>query len=104
MARIRESDIVIPALRAAAAKPNGIITTTDLIAEMEDHFKPVGEDAQIIEGRQDTKFSQKVRNLVSHRGSPASMFSKGYAVYHQQTESIEITAAGRLFLDHVPEA
>ena len=77
---------------------------TELIEEMESHFEPEGEDADIIEGRRDTKFSQKVRNLVSHRDAVSSMFSKGYAVYHADTESIQITGAGRDFLDQVPEA
>jgi len=88
MARIRESELVIPSLEAAARK-GGMITMTDLIAEMEAHFQPTGEDTDIIEGRRDTKFSQKVRNLVSHREAESSMFSKGYAVYHPDTESIE---------------
>lgn len=77
---------------------------TDLIGEMEAHFQPVGEDAQIIDGRHDTKFSQKVRNLVSHREGGASMFTKGYAIYHPESESIEITDEGRAFLDQVPDA
>ena len=29
-------------------------------------FNPIGEDAEILSGRQDDKFSQIVRNLVSH--------------------------------------
>jgi len=103
MARVRENEIIIPALQAAAAN-GGSITTTDLIQEMEAHFQPSGEDVDIIDGRNDTKFSQKVRNLVSHRESGASMFSKGYAIYHADSESIEITDAGRAFLVQVPKA
>lgn len=103
MARIRESELIIPALKAAVSS-GGTITTTDLIQEMEAHFEPAGEDIAIIQGRNDTKFSQKVRNLVSHRETVSSMFSKGYAMYHPETESIEITDAGRRFLDQVPDA
>lgn len=103
MARVREKEIIIPALQAAAAN-GGSITTTDLIREMEAYFQPEGEDTDIIEGRNDSKFSQKVRNLVSHREAGSSMFSKGYAVYYADSESIEITDAGRAFLDQVPEA
>lgn len=103
MARIREKDIVIPALQAAASN-GGMITMTELIEKMEAHFQPTGEDADIIQGRSDTKFSQKVRNLVSHRDSGTSMFSMGYAVYHADTESIQLTDAGRNFLNQVPEA
>lgn len=101
---IPERELVIPALRAAAARPNGEITTSDLIDVMTVEFQPDGRDAQIVAGRNDTYFSQKVRNLVSHRPSPNSMFSKGYATYHPESESIRITAIGREFLGQVPDA
>ena len=38
-----------------------------MISELVYVFNPSGEDAEILAGRNDTKFSQKVRNLVSHR-------------------------------------
>lgn len=101
-ARIRERDLIIPALRAAAAA-GGEIQMTALIEQMIDQFEPDGEDAEIIQGRNDSKFSQKVRNLVSHRETSTSMFSRGYATYHSETESIRITDAGRSFLDQVPD-
>jgi len=98
--RIRERELIIPALRAAS---NGEITMTNLIVKLTDEFQPSGEDTAIIEGRADSKFSQKVRNLVSHRGVSTSMFSMGYATYHPESESIQITDLGRKFLDQVPE-
>ena len=103
MARIRERDLVIPSLRAAAVSPGGEIATTKLIEVLTDEFQPDGVDAQILEGRNDTHFSQKVRNLVSHRDGNTSMFTKGYATYHSQNESIRITDEGRFFLDQVPD-
>lgn len=101
--RVRERDIVIPALRAAAAEPEGEIHMTKLIDLMTAEFEPQGEDAEIIQGRADSKFSQKVRNLVSHRDSSTSMFTKGYAEYQAEAESIRITDLGRKFLDQVPD-
>lgn len=103
MVRIRERDLIIPALRAAAGRPNGEITTSDLIDVLTAEFQPEGQDAQILDGRKDTYFSQKVRNLVSHKESFTSMFAKGYAVHVPESESIRITDAGRAFLDQVPE-
>jgi hypothetical protein len=100
--RIRERDLIIPALRAAEARPGGYIATADLIGVLEDEFQPEGEDAEILDGRQDSHFSQKVRNLVSHRNSSTSMFRKGYAEY--TGDGIRMTEAGRLFLAQVPEA
>lgn len=101
--RIRERDLIIPALRAAAASPGGEISTTQLIQTLEDEFAPDGHDAQIIDGRHDSYFSQKVRNLICHRGSSTSMFTKGYATYLDANESIRITEVGRVFLDQVPD-
>lgn len=102
-ARIRERDLVIPALRAAAGRPGGEITTTQLIADLTDEFQPEGTDAQLLDGRNDTHFSQKVRNLISHRDATTSMFACGYAAYIAPSESIRITDAGRTFLASVPQ-
>lgn len=99
--RIRERDLVIPALRAAAAKPDGYITTSDLITALEEEFEPAGEDAEILDGRNDSKFSQIVRNLKSHKNSGTSIFKKGYVV--EEGEGLRITDAGRAFLDQTPE-
>lgn len=102
MARlVRERDLIIPALQAAAARPGGYIATADLIPELEGVLEPEGQDAEVLAGRHDTYFSQKVRNLVSHRESSTSMFKKGYAEY--TGDGIRITDVGRAFLDQIPE-
>ena len=101
--RIRERDLVIPALRAGAASPGGRITTTKLIEVLSEEFSPQGDDAEILEGRTDTRFSQKVRNLISHREATTSMFRRGYATYDPGLESVTVTDRGRRFLDQVPE-
>ena len=62
---IEEKNLILPALYVI--KENGTINTTNLIKELEILFKPSGEDAEILRNRRDTKFSQKVRNLKSHR-------------------------------------
>lgn len=100
--RIRERDLAVPALRIAASK-GGFITTADLITSLEVEFEPEGEDAEILDGRQDSRFSQIVRNLVSHRDSPTSIFTKGYAEYVDEERGIRITDAGQTFLSQVPE-
>jgi len=65
--RITEHMLILPAL--FIIERDGKATTSDLIRELTVVFNPSGEDAKILEGRNDTKFSQKVRNLVSHRDS-----------------------------------
>lgn len=95
---VHESDLVLPTLRIMSERPDGFITTADLIPELEDIFNPSGHDAQIIAGRADTYFSQKVRNLVSHRNSPNSFIANGYAEYISRRRGLRILDAGRELL------
>lgn len=99
--RIREKDLVLPALKAAAGSPNGEITTSALIDELEAQFQPEGIDAELLDGRNDTHFSQKVRNLVSHRQGQHSMFTLGYAEY--TGDGLRITESGKKLLSQLPE-
>lgn len=45
----------------------GEMTTTELKESLHIEMKPSGNDLEILQGRKDTKFDQKVRNMVSHR-------------------------------------
>lgn len=65
--RIEEKSLILPTLYII--KRDGSVSMTELIRELTSFFNPVGEDAAILKGRKDTKFSQKVRNLKSHRDS-----------------------------------
>lgn len=64
--RIKEGDLIIPALKFLYNAKDYTLTTTELIELLTKHFNPSGEDAEILANRNDTKFSQKVRNLKSH--------------------------------------
>ncbi|MBN9585879.1 MAG: hypothetical protein BGN84_04630 [Afipia sp. 62-7] len=99
--RIREKHVRIPALRAAAARKGGYISTSDLIDELSTEFAPTGEDAEILDGRNDTKFSQIVRNLKSHKGTSTNIFARGFA--EEVDDGIRITERGRQFLDGLSE-
>lgn len=93
MSRITESELVLPALFLMSMKPDGRISTSALIKELEMLIKPTGQDAQILAGRKDTYFSQIVRNLKSHntfeRYGYADSVSGGFC----------ITPEGRTFVD-----
>jgi len=67
--RISEADLLIPTLRKLASQPSGRMSTSRLIVELETLFEPSGEDAEILEGRHDSHFSQIVRNMVSHNST-----------------------------------
>lgn len=60
-----ESDLVVPALIIIAASPDGI-TTSELSKQLRTRLEPSGDDLTLLAGRNDDKFSQKVRNLKSH--------------------------------------
>ena len=65
--RIPEGDLVFPALDCLCNSPTGRISTTRLREYLTDTLTPKGEDTDILAGRSDMKFDQKVRNLKSHR-------------------------------------
>jgi predicted HNH restriction endonuclease len=60
-----ETELVLPALSVIAQNPSGI-DTSELIRRLEEMLSPTGHDANVLSGRRDTYFSQKVRNLKSH--------------------------------------
>lgn len=96
--RISERDVLGPALDFLNDSPDGFMQTSDLIKALEDHFAPQGDDAEILENRADTRFSQIVRNIVSHRKSATNLIGAGYATYDRARRGLRITEKGRLFL------
>lgn len=98
--RIQQGDIAVLALELAANRANGTISTTALKNFMIDKFKPIAEDAVPTANGHTPLFDQIIGNLVSNRKTPSSMFAKGYATY--TGTGIQITNAGRAFLDTVP--
>lgn len=93
--RIGERELVLPSLYLMTQN-DGIITTTELTKVLREILKPTGEDAEILAGRSDDKFSQKVRNLKSHD----TFQELGFAKYKKEGNRgrYELTAAGRKHL------
>lgn len=103
MERITESALILPALYLIQQQPE--ISTSELIEQLAEIFQPTGEDAVILSGRNDTKFSQIVRNLVSHhtldetyelayyerrgRNGYFSLTEKGRGVLEQNIEALQ---------------
>ena len=79
--RITESELVLPSLYLMAQNPQGNIRTSELISLLTQLLKPKGIDAMILNNRNDTYFSQKVRNLKSHD----TLTKYGYANYNNGT-------------------
>jgi len=72
-----ENDLIIPTLNYLLLNKQTGLTTSQLIILLSDELEISGKDAEILTGRNDTYFSQKVRNLVSHR----TLENKGLASY-----------------------
>ncbi len=71
-----EPGLVLPTLQLLQGNASGL-TTSDLISELTEALKPTGRDIQILANRNDTHFSQKVRNLRSHQ----KLEKLGYATW-----------------------
>lgn len=90
--RIGESNLIMPALKLLNSAPGGEMLTSDLIERLENELAPKGEDNAILDGRNDTKFSQKVRNLKSHK----TLERRGFA--ERIKDGFRITPIGRNYL------
>jgi hypothetical protein len=93
--RIPEGDLVFPALDCLYDSPTGRVSTTKLRQYLTDTLSPKGEDTDILVGRNDMKFDQKVRNLKSHH----TLEKTGYATANRG--GFEITAAGRKMVERL---
>jgi hypothetical protein len=90
-----EGEIRLAALVALNASKTGTLTTSELIGDLSSFMNPRGTDAKIARDRNDTYFSQKVRNLISHRGSETSLMSQDLVVYDAAHETLTITIKGQ---------
>lgn len=91
-----EDEIRLEVLVALDASKSGTLTTGSLIDILEAKMGPTGKDADILDGRSDTYFSQKVRNIVSHRDQGTGLVHRGLVTYDPASEALTITAEGRV--------
>lgn len=98
MGRITESQLVLPALHLMTKANGGFISTSDLITGLTKIMHPTGIDAQILSGRIDTHFSQKVRNLKSHDTFQKLNYATNYA------DGFKITSSGAAYVTAHEEA
>jgi len=98
--RTHEAELIKPILRYLADQPYGFATTSDLIHHLTLIFQPHGQDAEILDGRSDTRFSQKVRNIVSHRNNSSGIVASGLAEYDSLSHGLTITDLGRRYIGY----
>jgi hypothetical protein len=94
MSDYSERDLVLPALVLLEQQAAGL-TTTQMINELVVVLNPDGADVRILAGRRDTHFSQKVRNLVSHR----TLERGGLETYDARRAHHAITPTGRRYVE-----
>ena len=92
-----ENDLIFPALQLLNQALHRGLSTTQLIKQLRERLQPTGHDIEIIKGRKDDYFSQKVRNLKSHN----TLTQKELATYISGYWAI--TTAGRKYLDENEE-
>lgn len=93
----REDQVRNAAMIALLAAGGQTLTNSQLIKVLTTSLVPTGHDADIAQNRSDTYFSQKVRNLVSHRNQSTGLQARGLADYDQKSESWTLTRAGRRY-------
>ena len=96
MSNFTESELIPAAVRIILKETNGI-ETRDLITELRNLMIPSGEDLERLSNRSDDKFSQKVRNLKSHK----TLENKGYSKFY--ANKFFITEKGKKFLNEIPK-
>lgn len=84
------------ALLVLAMRPDGFITTSDLIAELPNFIHLPEESQAVLSGRADNRFSQSVRNLKSHKTAKTNFIFQGYA--EDVPNGFKITQKGRDFV------
>lgn len=92
-----ENELILPALHFIKANPTGV-TTAELQTQLHEVFNPTGDDITLLSSRNDTKFSQKVRNLKSHN----TLERHGLALYDEG--KYYLTSAGDFLLGVLSDA
>jgi hypothetical protein len=96
--RITEGELVVPILRLLEAGSPEWMTTGELVARLSALFAPFGTDGGAAAGRDDSHFSQKLRNLISHQSDKKSFLRRGLAEYSAASDSLRISERGRSLL------
>ena len=94
MTQYSEPELWYPVLAMLELADAGL-TTTEIRKRLTEDFRPDGADAKILANRNDSSFSQKVRNLT---GSHRKLEQAGLVTQDGPRKPWRITAAGRRYL------
>lgn len=76
--RVGEADISGVVLAIIDAEPGKQISTTKLIKELRKRIPLSADDLVELDGRNDDRFSQIVRNIKSHKKSAGNLIHDGH--------------------------
>ncbi len=91
-----KADLWKYALLIMSVQPGQAITTSDLIAELPKYIRIDDDQAERNSSRKDSRFSQLVRNLKSHKSSSTNFINRGFAA--ATPGGFEITDRGLQFV------
>jgi predicted restriction endonuclease len=94
--RLSEPDLVLPVLYCLYGAEDNTLSTSDLSICLRDLLQPQGEDTAPLRNRADDKFSQLVRNLISHK----KLEKLGFCTYRSASPSglLTMTDVGHAYL------
>lgn len=78
--RVGEADIGPAVVAIVDGEPGRKITTTKLISELRKLIPLSSEDEEQLDGRNDDRFSQIVRNIKSHKNTSGNLIHDGQLV------------------------
>jgi len=97
--KLSEDDLTIPVLYILYTR--GAMNTSSLKRNILAMLKPSGSNLDPLENRNDTKITQIIRNIISHRNdSFNNIIRRGLVDYNSSTGVLSITQSGIQVLDN----
>ncbi len=95
--KLCEKDLTLPTLYILNSK--GKLNTSELKDEIITLLNPGGENLDPLLNRPDTKITQIIRNIISHKETSTNIINRGLIKYSDITGDISITNDGIIYLD-----
>ena len=98
MTKTSEHEISKAVMKVLYESPNGRMAVSELKDKVVKHLKLTDEDRKESTTRPNEEvWEQRLRNIVSHRGSEGNIIYEGYVEYDEESHSLEITEAGKKY-------
>ena len=95
--KLGEKDLTLPTLYLLYTR--GDMNTSELKDEIINLINPGGENLDPLVNRADTKITQIIRNIISHKDTTTNIIYKGLVEYSDITGILSITEKGVAYLN-----